>query len=99
MNMLHDTSPNYIRCLKPNEEKRAALFDGMMILKQLRYSGMLESIKIRMAGYAVRFEYEEFISHYGSVVPTLVGCPQEKCQQVCVYYLQLSVPFKSSALY
>lgn len=34
------------------------LFDDNIILRQLRYTGMLETVRIRRAGYSVRIEYE-----------------------------------------
>lgn len=33
-------------------------FDDNIILRQLRYTGMLETVRIRRAGYSVRIEYE-----------------------------------------
>ncbi len=54
MKLLDTTEPNYVRCIKPNEKKAAQLFDGPLILAQMRYSGLLDSIRIRQAGYAVR---------------------------------------------
>ena len=34
------------------------MFDNDLVLKQLRYTGMLETIKIRKAGYSVRIPFE-----------------------------------------
>uniref|UniRef100_A0A1I7XGK0 Myosin motor domain-containing protein n=1 Tax=Heterorhabditis bacteriophora TaxID=37862 RepID=A0A1I7XGK0_HETBA len=39
-------------------------FDDNIILRQLRYTGMLETVRIRRAGYSVRIEYESFIQQY-----------------------------------
>jgi len=36
----------------------SCLFDEAIILKQLRYTGMLETVRIRRAGYSVRLKYE-----------------------------------------
>jgi myosin heavy subunit len=36
---------------------------------QLRYTGMLETVRIRRAGYNVRLTYEEFIQHYRILLP------------------------------
>ena len=33
-------------------------FDDELVLRQLRYTGMLETIKIRKAGYSVRTDFE-----------------------------------------
>lgn len=36
---------------------------------QLRYTGMLETVRIRRAGYNVRLSYEEFIQLYRILLP------------------------------
>lgn len=41
-------------------------FDDNIILRQLRYTGMLETVRIRRAGYSVRIEYEVG-EHYRSI--------------------------------
>ena len=35
-----------------------------LVEDQLRYSGMLETVKIRRVGYPVRRTFDEFISRY-----------------------------------
>ena len=47
-------------CIKPNEQKRPGMFEPEMVLAQLRYSGMMETINIRRKGYPVRAEYTSF---------------------------------------
>jgi hypothetical protein len=38
-------------------------FDNNIILRQLRYTGMLETVRIRRAGYSVRIEYAVSAEH------------------------------------
>ena len=33
-------------------------FDDDLVLRQLRYTGMMETVKIRKAGYSVRTDFE-----------------------------------------
>jgi myosin heavy subunit len=47
METLTATAPHYVRCLKPNALKMPAVFDNDLVLNQLRYAGMMETIKIR----------------------------------------------------
>ena len=39
-------------------------FNPKLVLSQLRYSGMLETVKIRRAGFPVRRTYEDFLFRY-----------------------------------
>lgn len=41
----------------------------MCIFPQLRYTGMLETVRIRRAGYNVRLTYEEFVQLYRILLP------------------------------
>ncbi|KAH9816800.1 myosin-2 [Melampsora americana] len=50
METIDSTNAHYIRCIKPNEAKRAWEFDPPMVLGQLRACGVLETIKISAAG-------------------------------------------------
>lgn len=40
-----------------------------MVTRQLRYTGMLETVRIRQAGFNVRLSYDEFIHHYRILLP------------------------------
>lgn len=60
--------PLFIRCIKPNEFKTNNMFDKELCLKQLRYSGVLETAKIRKAGYAIRHEYKDFVNLYSCLL-------------------------------
>ncbi|KAI9333528.1 P-loop containing nucleoside triphosphate hydrolase protein [Zopfochytrium polystomum] len=62
--ILNSTPCHYVRCIKPNMEKTALLMDDEKVLMQLRYSGMLETIKIRKTGFSSRITIESFIKSY-----------------------------------
>ncbi|KAK2117659.1 hypothetical protein P7K49_004545 [Saguinus oedipus] len=42
-------------------------FDQAVVLNQLRYSGMLETVRIRKAGYAVRRPFQDFYKRQGEL--------------------------------
>lgn len=60
MDTLSVTNVHYIRCIKPNEQKKAWEFQPQQVLGQLRACGVLETIRISCAGYPSRWTYEEF---------------------------------------
>lgn len=61
---LEQTQPHYIRCIKPNENKAPNSFVPGGVLKQLRYSGTMEAIRIRQEGYALREGHESFFERF-----------------------------------
>ncbi|XP_071774448.1 unconventional myosin-X isoform X2 [Centroberyx gerrardi] len=68
MATLSASNPFFVRCIKPNMDKNANRFDPDVVLNQLRYSGMLETVKIRRAGFPVRRTFEDFDSRYKMIL-------------------------------
>ncbi|XP_016518587.1 unconventional myosin-X isoform X2 [Poecilia formosa] len=68
MATLSASNPFFIRCIKPNMEKNPNVFDPETVLNQLRYSGMLETVKIRRAGFPVRRTFNDFFSRYKIII-------------------------------
>ncbi|KAJ3612778.1 hypothetical protein NHX12_019036 [Muraenolepis orangiensis] len=64
MATLSVSNPFFIRCIKPNTEKNPSVFDPEVVINQLRYSGMLETVKIRRAGFPVRRTFKDFLLRY-----------------------------------
>jgi len=64
VNTLTACNPLFVRCIKPNSVKKSNLIDKKMVLAQLRYSGMLETIRIRRAGFSCRITFDTFNDRY-----------------------------------
>ncbi|XP_040192798.1 unconventional myosin-Vb isoform X2 [Rana temporaria] len=64
METLNATTPHYVRCIKPNDEKLAFSFDPKRAVQQLRACGVLETIRISAAGYPSRWTYPDFFNRY-----------------------------------
>ena len=64
MKIINTTSPHYIRCIKPNDLNKANIFDRVRVNDQLKYSGILEAVKVARAGYPIRFLKNTFLDKY-----------------------------------
>ena len=71
--VINSTTPHYVRCLKSTEKKMPGIFDGANMNRQLGYSGVLETIKVRLAGYAVRMDYSVFVRRFAILVGKVEG--------------------------
>ncbi|CAN8028867.1 unnamed protein product [Ixodes persulcatus] len=56
--------PHFVRCLKPNDHRVAAGFSREKVLRQLRYTGVLETIYIRQQGFSHRYSFVELLKRY-----------------------------------
>ena len=63
-NRIDGTAPHYIRCLKPNDDLIPDEFDPKNIVEQLRYSGVLEAVRVSRAGYPIRYTHRVFMDRY-----------------------------------
>lgn len=64
ISVLNNCDPHFVRCVKPNTVKKPDVFEEEMVLLQLRYSGLMETVRIRQSGYPVRKRYRDFLSRY-----------------------------------
>ncbi|XP_040927699.1 unconventional myosin-XV [Betta splendens] len=60
--------PLFVRCIKPNNIKKPAVFEVELVSSQLRHSGVLETIRIRTDGFPVRMPFYAFLFRYKSLV-------------------------------
>jgi myosin XV len=78
-------NPWFVRCVKPNNDKQALRMDMPCVLQQLRYLGMLDTIRIRKMGYPVRLRFQHFVERYRHLLkaPLPRGTPyRELCRFV-----------------
>ncbi|XP_042508452.1 myosin-17-like isoform X2 [Macadamia integrifolia] len=85
METLSSTEPHYIRCVKPNNVLKPAIFENLNIINQLRCGGVLEAIRISCAGYPTRRTFYEFLNRFSILAPdVLEGNYDDKvaCQMI-----------------
>jgi len=66
---LEERECRHIRCLRPNDSQVPLFFDDPSMLRQCRYSGLLEATRIRRYGFAHRRTLAAFSSRYRVVLP------------------------------
>ncbi|XP_073792321.1 unconventional myosin-IXb isoform X15 [Danio rerio] len=66
---LGKAEPFFIRCLRSNAEKKEMCFDEALIVQQLRYTGMLETVRIRRSGYGAKYTFQEFTEQFRVLLP------------------------------
>merc|ERR1712113_1234266 len=64
MDTLMATSPHFVRCIIPNENKAPGEVDGQLVLHQLRCNGVLEGIRICRKGFHSRMQFNDFKQRY-----------------------------------
>lgn len=58
------TQPHYIKCIKPNASQTADEFQSSYTITQLRYSDIVELVRIQQEKYTIRYHYDEFHEKY-----------------------------------
>ncbi|CAH2066249.1 unnamed protein product, partial [Iphiclides podalirius] len=56
------------------------VFDRALCVRQLRYAGLMETAKIRQAGYPIRYPYGEFVHRYRLVVADIPPAEKTDCK-------------------
>ncbi|XVE81493.1 hypothetical protein DITRI_Ditri15bG0068800 [Diplodiscus trichospermus] len=69
---LSATEPHYIRCVKPNNALKPAIFENNNVLQQLRCGGVMEAIRISCAGFPSRKVFREFIGRFAILAPEVL---------------------------
>ncbi|KAM9369051.1 unconventional myosin-IXb [Phaethornis superciliosus] len=85
---LGKAEPFFIRCIRSNAEKKEMLFDEGLVLQQLRYTGMLETVRIRRSGYSAKYTFQEFIDQFQVLLPKNAKASKE---DICVYLNKLKL--------
>lgn len=67
--LLEEAQPFFVRCIRSNADKAPMKYDRDLVVRQLRYTGMLETVRIRTLGYQWRFTFEEFVKRYSLLFP------------------------------
>ncbi|PHJ20783.1 myosin c, partial [Cystoisospora suis] len=62
--IIGQTEAHFIRCLKPNEEKKPLGWNASKVLNQLFSLSILEALQLRQIGYSYRRKFKDFCIHF-----------------------------------
>ncbi|KAK4479695.1 hypothetical protein RD792_015225 [Penstemon davidsonii] len=65
MQRLENTTPHFIRCIKPNNFQSPGSYNQGLVLQQLRCCGVLEVVRISRSGFPTRMSHQKFARRYG----------------------------------
>ncbi|GAB2275306.1 Myosin-1 [Dionaea muscipula] len=65
MQRLENTTPHFIRCIKPNDIQSPGIYEQALVLHQLRCCGVLEVVRISRSGFPTRMSHQKFARRYG----------------------------------
>uniref|UniRef100_A0AAR2KR15 Myosin IXA n=1 Tax=Pygocentrus nattereri TaxID=42514 RepID=A0AAR2KR15_PYGNA len=80
METLGQSEPYFVKCIRSNAEKLPLRFSDVLVLRQLRYTGMLETVRIRQSGYSVKYVFKDFAHHFHVLLPDGIGASQASIQ-------------------
>eukprot|EP00462_Mataza_sp_D1_P023181 CAMPEP_0175129322 /NCGR_PEP_ID=MMETSP0087-20121206/5405_1 /TAXON_ID=136419 /ORGANISM="Unknown Unknown, Strain D1" /LENGTH=1956 /DNA_ID=CAMNT_0016411453 /DNA_START=136 /DNA_END=6006 /DNA_ORIENTATION=+ len=68
MRTLKQTTPYFVRCIKPNDCKQPKNFNGEYVKPQLRCGGLVEALRIIKCGFPTRCSYERLHQQFGEIL-------------------------------
>uniref|UniRef100_A0A3Q3BIK9 Myosin IXB n=1 Tax=Kryptolebias marmoratus TaxID=37003 RepID=A0A3Q3BIK9_KRYMA len=74
---LNKAEPFFIRCIRSNAEKKEMYLDEALVLQQLHYTGMLETVRIRRSGYGAKYTFQEFVEQFRVLLPKNTSASKE----------------------
>ncbi|KAG8440257.1 hypothetical protein GDO86_006141 [Hymenochirus boettgeri] len=81
METLGQAEPYFVKCIRSNSEKVPMRFNDSLVLRQLRYTGMLETVRIRQSGYSCKYPFQDFITQFSVLLPKNVTPVRQSIQE------------------
>ncbi|XP_074521897.1 unconventional myosin-IXAa isoform X3 [Halichoeres trimaculatus] len=81
METLGQSEPYFVKCIRSNAEKLPLRFNDNLVLRQLRYTGMLETVRIRQSGYNIKYSFKDFVHHFKVLLPSGTRATRESIQK------------------
>ncbi|KAG2393751.1 hypothetical protein C9374_007282 [Naegleria lovaniensis] len=55
---------HFVKCIKPNHEKKPNEFLDEVVMEQVKYLGITENVHIRNSGYYFKMDFDKFLDRY-----------------------------------
>ncbi|KAM4036743.1 unconventional myosin-IXa isoform 5-T5 [Anomaloglossus baeobatrachus] len=81
METLGQAEPYFVKCIRSNAEKVPLRFNDSLVLRQLRYTGMLETVRIRQSGYSCKVPFQDFVTQFSVLLPRKVIPTRQRIQE------------------
>ncbi|XP_028561243.2 unconventional myosin-IXa isoform X3 [Podarcis muralis] len=81
METLGQAEPYFVKCIRSNADKLPLRFSDNQVLRQLRYTGMRETVRIRQSGYSSKYTFKEFVDHFHVLLPRSMVPSKENIQE------------------
>jgi myosin heavy subunit len=66
---VQQTSPRFVRCIKPNTTASERIIDSPLVLAQLNYAGVMAALNMRKIGWPTRLRHAQFLNRYATFLP------------------------------
>ena len=67
--MIDTSETHFVRCIKPNLNKKPVEWNDDVVTKQLRCSGVMEAVRVIAAGFPDRVPHFEIVGRFAMLVP------------------------------
>lgn len=67
--ILEASQLHFVRCFKPNNDKKPHSFLDALIKEQIQCAGLIQAIRIRKAGFPFRKTFKLFLFHFRCLLP------------------------------
>eukprot|EP00960_Hanusia_phi_P044717 756782-Hanusia_phi.AAC.1 len=86
MEAINAADPHFVRCVNPNAEKKASLFNDQKAIEQLRCGGVIEAVRMARESYPARFVHHDFVGTFAVICPE--ACKMGDSKQQCLAMVQ-----------
>jgi myosin-5 len=68
MDAIRETDYSFIKCIKPNSQNKPNLMDKEYIADQIKWSGVIETLKVCSRGFPEHVPYDQFVNKFSILI-------------------------------